>query len=268
MKFILNALMKTSLFFVGMMLMMPDFSEAKVKVLIVYFSQTGHTKAIAEDIKEELKNIEVDVEEIKSVKEYPSDKDELRKIAKEESENDTYRPEFKDINRNVQSYDLILVGSPVWWGKAPKIVLSVLETYNFSGKRVRHFVTHGGDPKDTVKEMEEACKNEISESNILVHYKWLEDDREKYNKTFKAWIEAIKTELRWIEKAELREQKRTKEIKAYPRVGKKTESRKQKGIKEIKGRFGFSKKTEQLKQKRVKEIRTELGLNKAETMSD
>lgn len=201
MKFILNALMKISLFFVGMMLMMPDFSEAKgnsetkKKVLIAYFSQTGHTKAIAEDIKEELKNIRVDVEKIKPVKEYPSDKDELREIAKKESENDNYRPKFKDINCDVQSYDLILVGSPVWWGKAPKIVLSFLETYDFSGKKVRHFVTHGGEPKDVVKEMEKACKYEISEPNILIHYKWLEDDREKYNKTFKAWINEIKTEL-------------------------------------------------------------------------
>ncbi len=218
MKFILNALMKTSLFFVGMMLMMPDFSEAKVKVLIAYFSQTGHTKTVAENIQKELESaqVEVDVKRIEPVKAYPSDpseRDKLREIAKKEAEDDAYRPEFKDIECDVQSYDLILVGSPVWWGKAPRIVLSFLETYDFSGKKVRHFVTHGGEPKDTVKEMEKACKREISEPNILIHYKWLEEDEEKYNKTFNAWIEEIKIELGLIKENELTKQKEIKKIK-------------------------------------------------------
>ncbi|MCR5225046.1 MAG: hypothetical protein K6C34_03095, partial [Alphaproteobacteria bacterium] len=140
--------------------------------------------------------IEVDVKRIEPVKEYPSDKNELRDVAKKESADDNYRPELKNLNCDVQSYDLILVGTPVWWGHAPKIVLSFLEKYNFTGKKVRYFVTHGGEPKNILKEMEKACKHEISELNILIHYKWLDDDKETYNKEFKSWIGKIKAETR------------------------------------------------------------------------
>ena len=91
-------------------------------------------------------NYLVDLHRLEPTKPYPEYGDELRDLAKEESENDNCRPEFEAINVDAQSYDVIFIGTPVWWYKAPKIVLSFLEKQDFSNKKVRFFITHGGGP--------------------------------------------------------------------------------------------------------------------------
>ena len=130
------------------------------KALIVYFSHTGNTKLIAEKAKKELidMNYQVDLQRIEPHKAYPEYGDELRDLAKKESEDDNCRPEFKAIEVDLQSYDLILIGTPVWWYKAPKVILSFLEQQNFSGENVRFFITHAGGPGACLSDMKEACK--------------------------------------------------------------------------------------------------------------
>ena len=46
------------------------------------------------------------------------------------------RPELADKNANIASYDTILIGFPVWWYLAPNIILTFLESYDFTGKKV------------------------------------------------------------------------------------------------------------------------------------
>ena len=53
-------------------------------------------------------------------------------------------PELLDHSANVASYDVILLGFPIWWYEAPKIITSFLKAYDFSGKKIILFATSGG----------------------------------------------------------------------------------------------------------------------------
>jgi len=179
-----------------------DFAEAKngnsdetKKVLIVYFSQTGHTKTIADNVQKSLEDsgYSVDIKRIEPTKEYPEYGDELRNLAKKEANDDNCRPEFKDINCKILSYDLILVGSPTWWYKAPKIVLSFLEKQDFANKKVCFFITHGGGPGSCLEDMKGASRNAIFGPHTTIYFTWPNDGTFD-NKAFDNWIKKIKNE--------------------------------------------------------------------------
>lgn len=145
------------------------------KVLIVYFSHTGNTDLVAEKIKNKLDGCDVDMARIVPAKPYPNYGDELRNLAKKEADNDACRPEFKVSTAEkkeieVQNYNEIFIGSPVWWYKAPKIVISFLEGQNFSGKKVRFFITHGGGPGTCHEDMKAACKGANFDDDLLEIY--------------------------------------------------------------------------------------------------
>ncbi len=169
---------------------------AQKKVLIVYFSHTGNTKLIAEKVQKELAdaNYQVDLYRIEPMKEYPEYGDELRDLALNEANDDSCRPEFKVLNANVQDYDWILIGTPVWWYKAPKIVLSYLEKQDFTGKKVRFFITHGGGPGTCISDMENACKGAKFGENVDTYCNYPGNGEVDYSKTI-PWIENIEKEM-------------------------------------------------------------------------
>lgn len=110
------------------------------KILISYFSHSGNTRIIANQIQ---KSISSDIFEIKSVDQYPDDYDEcVAKAKKELKEN--YRPELKTKVENIEAYDLIFVGYPNWWETIPMPVVTFLTSYNFSGKTIVPFCTNEG----------------------------------------------------------------------------------------------------------------------------
>lgn len=82
------------------------------KKLVVYFSYTGNTRKIAEKVKEELG---CDILELKPVKPYSTD---YQTVVDEEQNNESSKktPEIQDINIDLNNYDEIIIGTPVWWG--------------------------------------------------------------------------------------------------------------------------------------------------------
>ncbi len=59
--------------------------------------------------------------------------------------NDTSaRPEIADTVSDMASYDKVVIGFPIWWGVAPRIIETFLESYDFSGKTIIPFCTSGG----------------------------------------------------------------------------------------------------------------------------
>lgn len=74
---------------------------------------------------------------------YTTDHDALVDLAREEQDNDT-RPALKDEITNFDEYDVIFVGYPIWWSDMPQILYTFLEAYDFEGKTVIPFSTHGG----------------------------------------------------------------------------------------------------------------------------
>lgn len=114
------------------------------KVLVAYYSWSGHTKAVAEQIQQETG---ADIFFIQPAKEYPRDYRECVDIAKKEM-NENARPAVAGKVDNMEQYDVIFVGYPIWWGKAPMFVYTFLESCDLKGKVVVPFCTTGGTPID------------------------------------------------------------------------------------------------------------------------
>ena len=80
-------------------------------------------------------------------------------------------PEITGADPQIQDYDEILIGFPIWWYVAPTIINTFLETYDFSGKKIVLFATSGGSGfGNTVKELQpSAPKAEIVAGKLLNH---------------------------------------------------------------------------------------------------
>jgi flavodoxin len=112
----------------------------RIKVLIVYYSRSGNTREIAGLIH---RSTGGDIFEIQVVKPYPEDYEEVKKIAMQEQQSG-FKPALKTKVKNFGSYDVIFVGTPIWWGTISVPVKSFLSEYDFSGKTIVPFTTHGG----------------------------------------------------------------------------------------------------------------------------
>lgn len=80
---------------------------------------------------------------IQTVHAYPADHEELVKQGTLEKSNNS-RPELTTHIGNMDSYDVVFIGYPIWWDDLPMPVYSFLEEYDFSGKKIIPFSTHGG----------------------------------------------------------------------------------------------------------------------------
>ncbi len=115
-------------------------SDMETKTLVVYFSATGTTKPLAEYAAEILN---ADLYEI--VPEDPYTEENLAYYtngrADQEQNDASARPAISGGVENMEEYDTILLGYPVWHGQAPRIVSTFLESYDFSGKTIIPFCT-------------------------------------------------------------------------------------------------------------------------------
>lgn len=111
-----------------------------MKILVAYFSHSGNTSTIAEQIQ---KATGADLFEIEVRDAYPSDYQGVLDRAKKEI-NDHVKPALKDMPENLAQYDVIFIGSPNWWSTIAPAVVTFLSTGDFAGKTLVPFVTHGG----------------------------------------------------------------------------------------------------------------------------
>lgn len=120
--------------------------ETEGKVLIVYFSATGTTKGVATTIHSQ---IESDIYEIVPMEPYTSEDLNYSNSscrANQEQNDPDARPEIDGSVENIEEYDTIFLGYPIWWGQAPKIIYTFLESYDFgfAGVTIIPFCTSGG----------------------------------------------------------------------------------------------------------------------------
>lgn len=170
------------------------YAEAK-KILVVYFSHSDNTKLVAEKIREELNGDEVDVQRIETKKSYPENDTELRNLATKESEDKDFRPELKHIDTDVKNYDLILVGSPVWFYKAAPAVTAYLEKQDFTDKEVRFFITHGGYPGSCIDGMKNKCVGAKFGADLVIYCNSHGNAQVDFSK-IGPWVKTITTEIK------------------------------------------------------------------------
>ena len=121
-------------------------TDAGTKTLVVYFSATGNTKSVAGKIIEATGS---DGYEIIPAQPYTEDdlnyNDPDSRSSKEQND-DGARPEIGGEKLSLDDYAIIYIGYPIWWGKAPRIMETFVESYNFEGKTVFPFCTSGSSP--------------------------------------------------------------------------------------------------------------------------
>lgn len=110
------------------------------KILITYYSHTGNTKYLAEKIQAKIGG---NIEQIIPIKAYPNDYDEVVEKVKAEKVQ-KFMPELKPITKDLSQYDIIFVGTPVWWYTFSSPVRTFLTKNDFAGKVIVPFCTHGG----------------------------------------------------------------------------------------------------------------------------
>lgn len=127
---------------------MPDSSQEPSKgnansTLVAYFSATGNTGEIAQHLQTILG---ASLYEIIPAKPYSDDDLDYNASdcrANQEQNDPSVRPAIDGSVENMDSYDVILLGYPIWWGEAPRIISTFLESYDFTGKTIVPFCTSG-----------------------------------------------------------------------------------------------------------------------------
>ena len=119
----------------------PDNPTTQVgKTLIVYFSWSGNTRAVANTIRE---LTGYDIVEIEVEEPYSSVYNEVTVRARRELDNDI-RPALVTRVENIDEYDTLIVGTPIWSSRLAPPVKSFLAMYDLAGKKIAPFCTHGG----------------------------------------------------------------------------------------------------------------------------
>ena len=128
------------------------------KKLVAYFSASGVTKNAAERLA---KAVGADLFEIKPQVPYTNaDLDWMNKKSRSsvEMSNPDSRPAIAETLPNMQDYDTVFVGFPIWWYVAPTIINTFLESYDFSGKTMVPFATSGSSSMGkTVDVLKKVC---------------------------------------------------------------------------------------------------------------
>ena len=116
----------------------------EIKILVAYFSATNTTEGVAEIIADSLS---ADIYEIIPEQPYTdSDLDYHDDNSRStiEMNDSTARPAISGSVENMEQYHIVFIGYPIWWGEAPRIVDTFMESYDFSGKIIVPFCTSGG----------------------------------------------------------------------------------------------------------------------------
>ena len=155
------------------------------KVLVAVFSASGVTKRVGQEIARVCGG---DFFEIVPAEKYTSaDLNYMnsRSRSSVEMNDPSARPEIAGRVDDMDSYDTLIIGFPIWWGVAPRIIETFLESYDLSGKTILPFCTSGGSGI--------GMSGKNLESNAGSG-KWLEGDRlngSASEEELKAWIDGL-----------------------------------------------------------------------------
>ncbi len=119
-------------------------TEQESKILVAYFSAANTTEGVAEHIAN---GLNADIYEIVPETPYTDAdlnyNDDNSRTTIEMNDPDS-RPAISGSVENMEQYDIVFIGYPIWWGEAPRIVSTFMESYDFSGKTIVPFCTSGG----------------------------------------------------------------------------------------------------------------------------
>jgi flavodoxin len=158
--------------------------SAQNKTLVVYYSWSGNTKLIAENVRDV---VGADIFRIEPVDAYPKDYRACCDQAKIEI-NKGYHPKLKAEVENIAQYDTIFIGTPNWWSTMAPPVATFLAENDFAGKTVIPFCTHGGGGKAHIfSDMKKLCP----EVKLEKGYACYGSDVSSAKEQVKTWVDNL-----------------------------------------------------------------------------
>ena len=130
------------------------------KVLVSYFSASGVTKRKAEELAKEVNGdlFEIVPKELYTNEDLNWNNRDSRSSV--EIKDKDLRPEIEDITIDINSYDTIYIGFPIWWGIAPNVVKTFMDKIDLSNKKIITFCTSGGSSlPPATKDLQETYPN-------------------------------------------------------------------------------------------------------------
>ena len=133
-----------------------DTPDTTPQILVLYYSQTSNTKAVAEEIA---KQLGADIEEIVPVNPYDGDFQATIERCMQEKEQGVIT-EIQPLASDINKYDVVFIGYPVWFGTYAPPVAAFLKQTDLSGRKIVPFCTFGsGGLESSVKELAEQQPN-------------------------------------------------------------------------------------------------------------
>ena len=163
-------------------------------ILVVYFSlageqyevgviEKGNTEIVAEMIADATG---ADTFKIESTEEYPTTYDGLLDISRKEEDDP---PEIASTVDNMDDYDTIFLGYPIWWGDTPTIIKVFLQSYDFSGKTIIPFCTHAGSGlSGTDETIRELCPDSTIGEGLAIRGSTAQNDRDSAKESVTKWL--------------------------------------------------------------------------------
>lgn len=153
-------------------------------VLVVYFSHTGNTETVANFIH---KKVGGDIVKLETEEQYTDNYNDLLDIAQEE-QNENARPILSTQIDNMEDYDTIFLGYPIWWGDMPMALYTFLDEYDLSGKIIAPFTTSGGSGLSGTPEN---IKDEEPNATVTEGLSIRDDDVESSQSEVDEWLYEI-----------------------------------------------------------------------------
>ena len=130
------------------------------EILVSYFSASGVTKNIAKKISDAVNGDLFEIEPLKKYTAEDLDWTNKRSRSSIEMNDKTSRPQISKKISSIEEYNTVIIGFPVWWYTAPKIINTFIEENNLENKNIYVFVTSGGTGSEgSFKDLKDTYKN-------------------------------------------------------------------------------------------------------------
>ena len=162
--------------------------EGSASAAYAGYSEKGNTAILAETIAEATGG---DLFAITTVIPYPDDYATMLQAAQDEIDTDA-RPELAGTVENMDDYDVIFIGYPIWHGRMPQAIYTFLESYDLTGKTVIPFNTHEGSGQSgTQQVIANALPGSTVMQGLAVRGKTAQEDPEQTQALVNEWLEGL-----------------------------------------------------------------------------
>lgn len=137
-----------------------------MKSIVIYYSYGGNTRSVAKKVAAA---IGADIAEIETVKPYTGSYDHVVNQGKKEV-NSGFQPRIRQVNADLSKYEIVILGTPVWWYTFAPAMNSFLHSEDLSKKSVYPFATNGGWIGHTFNDFEHICKGAMVHAGLNVRF--------------------------------------------------------------------------------------------------